>query len=222
MCILFGVFVIFMTPGGREPEPEDEENAEREPASEPLTSRHAMSLQVKCLPFFLCLVLFVVFVCVVSGCGRALFCCPFVVAFRPVLDGTLTAHVGGASFLQCCLLEPSSLKRDDDAIQRVERPGESQEALDGKKSRYAMSDRSLGHVYADVFADPMSKVEGMLVWMYHRCEGRVHRRNKRVLYGFRMETLQQVVRVCYDYGGMTSAESQNMLDNVVAMTDFGR
>ena len=85
-----------------------------------------------------------------------------------------------------------------------------------------MSDRSLGHVYADVFADPMFKVEGMLVWMYHRCEGRVHRRNKRVLNGFRMETLQQVVQVCYDYGGMTSAESQNMLDNVVAMTDIGR
>jgi hypothetical protein len=37
-----------------------------------------------------------------------------------------------------------------------------------------------------------------------------------------METLQQVVQVCYDYGGMTSAESQNMLDNVVAMTDIGR
>ena len=41
-------------------------------------------------------------------------------------------------------------------------------------SRYPMNNRSLAHVYADVFADPMFKVEGMMVWMYHRCEGRKH------------------------------------------------
>ena len=122
MCILLGVFVIFMTPGGYEPEPEDGQSAEREPALEPLTSR------------------------------------------------------------------------------------------------YPMNDRSLGHVYADVFADPMFKVEDMVVWMYHRCEGRVHRSNKRVLNGLRMETLQHMIGVCYDYAGMTPAEAQNMMDIIVAMT----
>ena len=66
----------------------------------------------------------------------------------------------------------------------------------------------------------MFKVEGMLVWMYHRCEGRVRRGNKRVLNGFRMETLQQMIKVCYDFAGMTASESQNTMDNVVAMTDL--
>ena len=87
-------------------------------------------------------------------------------------------------------------------------------------SRYPMNNRSLGHVFANVFADPMFKVEGMLVWMYHRCEGRVRRGNKRVLNGFRMQTLQQMIKVCYDFAGMTASESQNMMDNVVAMTDL--
>ena len=35
-----------------------------------------------------------------------------------------------------------------------------------------------------------------------------------------METLQQMTGVCYDYAGMTPAEAQNMMDNVVAMTDL--
>ena len=87
-------------------------------------------------------------------------------------------------------------------------------------SRYPMNNRPLGHVFANVFADPMFKVEGMLVWMYHRCEGRVRRGNKRVLNGFRMETLQQMIKVCYDFAGMTASESQNTMDNVVAMTDL--
>ena len=56
--------------------------------------------------------------------------------------------------------------------------------------------------------------------MCHRCEARVHRGNKRVLNGFRMETLLQMIRDCYDYAGMTTSESQNMMDNVVAMTDL--
>jgi len=79
MCILLGMFVIFMTPGGRESEPEDGEGFEREPAAEPLTSR------------------------------------------------------------------------------------------------YDMNNGSLGNVYAHIISVPMFRVEGMLVWMYHRCEGRVHR-----------------------------------------------
>ena len=33
----------------------------------------------------------------------------------------------------------------------------------------------------------MFRVEGVIIWMYSRCEGRVNRGNKRVLNGFRME-----------------------------------
>ena len=101
-----------------------------------------------------------------------------------------------------------------------ERDAEREPAMEPLTSRYPMNNRSLGHVSASVFADPMFKVEGMLVWMYHRCEGRVRRGNKRVLNGFRMETLQQMIKVCYDLAGMTASESQNMMDNVVAMTDL--
>ena len=101
-----------------------------------------------------------------------------------------------------------------------ERDAEREPAMEPLTSRYPMNNRSLGHVFANVFADPMFKVEGMLVWMYHRCEGRVRRGNKRVLNGFRMETLQQMIKVCYDLAGMTASESQNMMDNVVAMTDL--
>ena len=35
-----------------------------------------------------------------------------------------------------------------------------------------------------------------------------------------MESLQQMIRVCYCFEGMAAAESHNMLDNVIAMTDL--
>ena len=54
--------------------------------------------------------------------------------------------------------------------------------------------------------------------MYSRCEGRVSRDNKRVLNGFRMETLQQMMRICI--GGMTREQSRSMRDNLVAMSDL--
>ena len=32
--------------------------------------------------------------------------------------------------------------------------------------------------------------------------------------------MQQMIKFCYDFAGMTASESQNMMDNVVAMTDL--
>ena len=81
-----------------------------------------------------------------------------------------------------------------------------------------MYDRSLGHVYMNVISDPMFKVEGLLVWMYHRCEGRVRRGDSRVRNGFRMETLQQMVRTCYN--GLIEPERFNMVNHVVTMNDL--
>ena len=101
-----------------------------------------------------------------------------------------------------------------------EREQEREPAAEPLTSRYPMNSRSLGHVYASVINGPMFRVEGMLVWMYHRCEARARRSNNRVVNGFRMETLQQMIRVCYCFEGMSESESQNMLDNVVAMTDL--
>ena len=60
----------------------------------------------------------------------------------------------------------------------------------------------------------------MLVWMYHRCEARARRNVNRVVNGFRMDTLQQLIRACYCFEEMTESESQHMMDNVVAMTDL--
>ena len=101
-----------------------------------------------------------------------------------------------------------------------EREQEREPAAEPLTSRYPMNSRSSGHVYASVINGPMFRVEGILVWMYHRCEARARRNNNRVVNGFRMETLQQMIRVCYCFEGMSESESQNMLDNVVAMTDL--
>ena len=87
-------------------------------------------------------------------------------------------------------------------------------------SRYPMNRRSLGHIYASVINGPMFRVEGMLVWMYHRCEARARGNVNRVVNGFRMETLQQLIRACYCFEEMSDSEPQNMMDNVVAMTDL--
>lgn len=46
----------------------------------------------------------------------------------------------------------------------------------------------------------------------------MRRKSASQLNGFRRGTLQQMVHVCYN--GMSENESQNMLDNVVAMTDL--
>ena len=72
----------------------------------------------------------------------------------------------------------------------------------------------------DVINGPMFRVEGMLVWMYHRCEARARRNVNRVVNGFRMDTLQQLIRACDCFEEMTESESQHMMDNVVAMTDL--
>ena len=63
------------------------------------------------------------------------------------------------------------------------------------------------------------KVEAVLVWMYHRCEGKNHRNNKRVLNGFGMEALQRMVRKCYN--GLSERGRLNAVDNV-AMTDLSK
>ena len=59
----------------------------------------------------------------------------------------------------------------------------------------------------------------MLVWMYHRCEGKNHRNNKLVLNGFGMEALQRMVRKCYN--GLSERGRLNAVDNV-AMTDVSK
>ena len=38
--------------------------------------------------------------------------------------------------------------------------------------------------------------------------------------GFGWRPLQQMIKVCYDFAGMTASESQNTMENVVAMTDL--
>ena len=101
-----------------------------------------------------------------------------------------------------------------------ERQQEREPAAEPLTSRYPMNRRSLGHIYASVINGPMFRVEGMLVWMYHRCEARARRNVNRVVNGFRMDTLQQLIRACYCFEEMTESESQHMMDNVVAMTDL--
>ena len=54
--------------------------------------------------------------------------------------------------------------------------------------------------------------------MYHRCEARVQRNNKRVLNGFRMETLQQMVRTCYS--GLSEPDRFHMVESIVAMAEL--
>ena len=101
-----------------------------------------------------------------------------------------------------------------------EREQEREPAAEPVTSRYPMNRRSLGHIYASVINGPMFRVEGMLVWMYHRCEARARRNVNRVVNGFRMETLQQLIRVCYCFEEISEIESQNMMDNVVTITDL--
>ena len=62
-----------------------------------------------------------------------------------------------------------------------ERQQEREPAAEPLTSRYPMNSRSLGHVYASVINGPMFRVEGMLVWMYHRCEARARQNNNRVV-----------------------------------------
>eukprot|EP00435_Cladocopium_sp_Y103_P009035 s4349_g2.t1 len=85
-------------------------------------------------------------------------------------------------------------------------------------SRYPTNSRSLGLKYPQVFADVMFRAEGVIVWLHDRCEKRVNRNNKPILNGFRKRTLKEMIHMCIR--GMTSAETEQMKENLLAMTDL--
>ena len=105
-----------------------------------ITSHTALTLPtapIKC-PFLVCAFVLVVLVCGCTPSNCFVFLLFFVLFVCFVVVDTLTAFDGCASFRQCCLLQATSLKRARNSqlqhvIQRVEQPGKSQEASDGKK-----------------------------------------------------------------------------------------
>ena len=129
---------------------------------------------------------------------------------------TVMIFVFAFILLTACMVFMIPGGRDPETADQNQPEGEP--ASDPLTSRYPLNERALGHLFPSVFADRMFRVEGVIIWMYSRCEGRVNRGNKRVLNGFRMETLQQMMRVCIE--GMTREQSRNMRDNIVAMSNL--
>eukprot|EP00435_Cladocopium_sp_Y103_P021774 s2332_g5.t1 len=85
-------------------------------------------------------------------------------------------------------------------------------------SRYPTSSRSLGLKYPRTFSDAMLRAEGIIAWLHDRCEKRISRGNKRVLNGFRKETLKEMISLCVR--GMTNAEQTQMRENLHSMQDL--
>eukprot|EP00435_Cladocopium_sp_Y103_P033238 s948_g8.t1 len=85
-------------------------------------------------------------------------------------------------------------------------------------SRYPTNSRSLGLKYPQVFSDVMFRAEGVIIWLYDRCEKRVNRSNKPILNGFRQRTLKEMMHKCMR--GLIGPEKQQMKENLLAMTDL--
>eukprot|EP00435_Cladocopium_sp_Y103_P074392 s107_g48.t1 len=78
--------------------------------------------------------------------------------------------------------------------------------------------QAAGLKFPRTFSDAMFRAEGVIVWLYDRCEKRISRGNKPMLNGFRKQTLKEMTSLCVR--GMTNAEQTQMRENLHSMHDL--
>ena len=109
--------------------------------------------------------------------------------------------------------EPEPEQRDE------ETPMEP--ATEPQSSRYEANPRSLGMKFPGVFADATFRAEGMLVWLYFRCQARVRRENNSLVNAERMNGLAELIHMFMDHpSGPSDEQHTHMKESLIAMTDL--
>ena len=106
--------------------------------------------------------------------------------------------------------EPEPEQRDE------ETPMEP--ATEPQSSRYEANPRSLGMKFPVVFADATFRAEGMLVWLYFRCQARIRRENNVLVNAERMNGLSEMIHMFMDH--TTDERHNQMKESLIAMTDL--
>ena len=106
--------------------------------------------------------------------------------------------------------EPEPEQRDE------ETPMEP--ATEPQSSRYEANPRSLGMKFPGVFADATFRAEGMLVWLYFRCQARIRRENNVLVNAERMNGLSEMIHMFMDH--TTDERHNQMKESLIAMTDL--
>jgi hypothetical protein len=106
--------------------------------------------------------------------------------------------------------EPEPEQRDE------ETPMEP--ATEPQSSRYETNPRSLGMKFPGVFADATFRAEGMLVWLYFRCQARIRRENNVLVNAERMNGLSEMIHMFMDH--TTDERHNQMKESLIAMTDL--
>jgi uncharacterized protein YifE (UPF0438 family) len=87
-----------------------------------------------------------------------------------------------------------------------------------QSSRYESNSRSLGMKFPGVFADATFRAEGMLVWLYFRCQARVRRENNSLVNAERMNGLAEFIHMFMDHP--SDEQHTHMKESLSAMTDL--
>ena len=87
-----------------------------------------------------------------------------------------------------------------------------------QSSRYEVNPRSLGMRFPGVFADATFRAEGMLVWLYFRCQARIRRENNALANAERMNGLSEMIHMFMDH--TTDERHNQMKESLIAMTDL--
>ena len=72
--------------------------------------------------------------------------------------------------------------------------------------------------FPGVFADATFRAEGMLVWLYFRCQARIRRENNVLVNAERMNGLSEMIHMFMDH--TTDERHNQMKESLIAMTDL--
>ena len=100
----------------------------------------------------------------------------------------------------------------------IDEENQMEPSAEPQSSRYESNARSLGLKFPGVFADAMFRAEGMLLWLYFRCQARVQRGKDVLVNAQRMNELADLIHMFMDRPN--SVQRGHMNESLIALSDL--
>lgn len=100
----------------------------------------------------------------------------------------------------------------------IDEENQMEPSAEPQSSRYESNARSLGLKFPGVFADAMFRAEGMLLWLYFRCQARVQRGKDVMVNAQRMNELADLIHMFMDRPN--SVQRGHMNESLIALSDL--
>ena len=107
---------------------------------------------------------------------------------------------------------------ENEDVENQVQTGSTEPSTEPPTSRYPTHQRSLGMKFPGIFSDVMFRAEGMLVWLYFRCQDRISRGNKPLENTERMNGLTQMIHLLMDEP--TRENQEHLKESLIAMCDL--